>query len=120
MTRRGRPGRRRRESWRSRSRRGRSPSIVAPAPAGTSARGAVNLLLIRGPVGGDPTIGLGVVEIRSGLLGCAHQQLYRFPDECRLVPPSLVESTALAEDGERDRKSTRLNSSHVASSYAVF
>src|SRR5690625_4790204 len=41
--------------------------------------------------------------------------------EKRPVPLEKIEAIALAVEKEiRDRKSTRLNSSHVASSYAVF
>src|SRR5437870_11024825 len=36
----------------------------------------------------------------------------------RVDPPAFVEADGV--DDERDRKSTRLNSSHVAISYAVF
>src|SRR5699024_7118176 len=38
----------------------------------------------------------------------------------RLGRPGWIDAGALAPDIERDRKSTRLNSSHVSSSYAVF
>src|SRR5207253_10974465 len=38
--------------------------------------------------------------------------------ECERLPP-LLEARMLDLDGKKDRKSTRLNSSHVAISYAV-
>src|SRR5699024_6986192 len=50
--------------------------------------------------------------------------LHRLPDNLTLQDGALVEPTAVAvqavKDAGVDRKSTRLNSSHVSISYAVF
>src|SRR5690606_40424498 len=62
------------------------------------------------------SVDLGLVVVQDGdqvvepVLGRAHQ---RFPDLALL-------HLAVAEQAVEDRKSTRLNSSHVKSSYAVF
>src|SRR5437899_5377105 len=59
---------------------------------------------------------------RSRQPGRNHQSLLRSPDNDVDSPPVHIkmrgESTSLS--GDRDRKSTRLNSSHLGISYAVF
>src|SRR5690606_42162125 len=59
--------------------------------------------------GGGPVVALAVRAFRA--LGVLHA-----PD----AAPGVVAAMLAVPDQERDRKSTRLNSSHVKSSYPVF
>src|SRR5439155_22806804 len=70
----------------------------------------------RRQVGGEPARKAGRLELLAGVaqLGPRGRRLGGI--EARLLERVLVE----VEHRPRDRKSTRLNSSHVASSYAVF
>src|SRR5207249_11590222 len=77
------------------------------------------------------------ILVKCGFRSCAINPIVRFPTSTRLCTPfrsvyipalarnsstfcSLFKVQILAKATSRDRKSTRLNSSHVSISYAVF
>src|SRR5439155_5015526 len=94
---------------------------------------ALNPTLVRGQVEGSVYMGLGEAlmeeqEFRRLPKRLSHALVHKFPSMLEYKSPTSLDMpevlTELIEDpdprGPLDRKSTRLNSSHVAISYAVF
>src|SRR5690554_7447201 len=71
---------------------------------------------------------IGIPEIRCALFehDLTRQELQRGGIRCSFSldehqsAPQILNSSKIGSNGRRDRKSTRLNSSHVRISYAVF
>src|ERR1035441_5030432 len=75
----------------------------------------------------DEKVGLaaahGLLQVKDGLRGCTGEASDAFANEVlhALRDLGLLEELgAIAFGGDQDRKSTRLNSSHLGISYAVF
>src|SRR5690606_1542121 len=82
----------------------------APAPAGPEAAGAPG-----GAAGGNAAAGDG-----GGSRATRLKRLLEHLEESALHTIQLEPVSSFADAMDRDRKSTRLNSSHVKNSYAVF
>src|SRR5690242_5011990 len=67
---------------------------------------------------GAERLGLAVIPLGGGMTERQVQLIADFKPEIIMVTPSYM--LAIADEMERDRKSTRLNSSHMSISYAVF
>src|SRR5690625_3785738 len=88
--------------------------------------GGVETRLDVGPVDDVPegldVVGLDVLvlQVEGVLPHVQHEQRVRAEGDVALLVVELLDDQTLTEHVPGDRKSTRLNSSHVAISYAVF
>src|SRR5699024_12288191 len=102
------------------------PCFVVPAPPPRPTRFPYTTLF-RSVLGGDRAHlldGLGVGQRRfrgAAAAGAIQVELEQTLDHAVAIPASPCGHVgSLSHAGARDRKSTRLNSSHVSISYAVF
>src|SRR3989442_15730381 len=67
---------------------------------------------------------LGYCSLADGSIeaqvSCLHKATFQSLRALSVALPGLIDATFAASNRQRDRKSTRLNSSHVRISYAVF